>query len=198
MAKGLIKQGLLHDIDKFRPSIFIPYAKWVGGNKGCVISHIVYGMNDDVVKCHELLKQRYENAKARHHKRSPHHWKYWTGEKFDECIPEDILKEMMCDWEATSEVNNTTPQRYYLENYYQIILNDVNRLNLETALKLNTDMKSYVNYTIEQVFDDTVLSKPENIQKEMVKVFNNVYESVNYENDINMYELIMKSRNKLQ
>ena len=197
-AKGLIKQGLLHDIDKFRPSIFIPYAKWVKGNNGYALSHVVHGLNDDIVKKHEILKRNYEQARMKHHERSLHHWYYWTGDNFDKYIPYNILQELICDWEATSEANHTTPQRYYLENYYQILLNDVNRLNLETALKLNTDMESYADYTIEQVFDDTVLSKPEKIQKEMGKVFNNVYESVNDKNNINIYELIMKSRNKLQ
>lgn len=59
-------------------------------------------------------------------------------------------------------------------------------------------MKSYTNKTINDVFIDTVLSKPENIQKEMIKIFTNIYESVNCEYNINIYELLMKSKMKLQ
>lgn len=84
---GLYWRGITHDLSKFLPSEFIPYA----------INF--YGTKAEIKK----NKLKYNYAWLLHQKRNQHHWQYWilkNDYEKDQCfyIPYNILREMYCDW----------------------------------------------------------------------------------------------------
>src|SRR5690606_9383025 len=88
--RGLFMQGLLHDLSKWRPDEFIPYAL-----------HF-YGESHD----HETTKywnKIFYLAWLKHKNRNPHHWQWWVLPKDDGSViqlemPHRYRLEMICDW----------------------------------------------------------------------------------------------------
>ena len=86
---GLYWQGLVHDLSKWRPSEFIPYARYFYGN---------YPKD---------AERDFDVAWLLHQNRNPHHWQFWVlqedsgGEKVLK-MPEKYVKEMICDWWGAS------------------------------------------------------------------------------------------------
>ena len=87
---GLILRGLLHDLSKFRPSEWFPYANFF------------YGKPTDTNKTF------FDLAWLFHQKRNDHHWQYWIlsedngGTKILPMSPKARL-EMVCDWCGASK-----------------------------------------------------------------------------------------------
>lgn len=102
-AKGLYIQAVTHDLSKFLPSEFKPYAlKFYGG--------------DYAYKIFEV-EENFDRAWLRHQNRNPHHWKYWVT-SISNCsntiqdrtvlttyfngipleMPLKYVIEMICDW----------------------------------------------------------------------------------------------------
>jgi len=100
VRRGLIWRGIMHDMSKFLPSEFIPYANFF------------YGENNDIkrgrnatgyYKPTDTGDNDFDFAWLLHQKRNRHHWQWWI-------LPEDedgikIIKmddkyrtEMLCDW----------------------------------------------------------------------------------------------------
>lgn len=76
--EGLIWRGLVHDLDKFRPSQFIPYVNYYHNDCG---------------------KKAFDAAWERHKKGNKHHWQYWLlpdGTLLEMEYPYNL--EMFCDW----------------------------------------------------------------------------------------------------
>lgn len=97
--------GLIHDWTKFRPSEFIPYARYFYGE---------YPKYDDVLLekrssidlYREDIENRFDKAWFYHIHRNKHHWQYWLlqeddGPQKNIPIPIKYLKEM----EARDESN---------------------------------------------------------------------------------------------
>lgn len=118
---GLYWRGLVHDMSKFLPSEFIPYARYfygvcsICGNKGRVWNNSV---GDGWMPCPKCSKDgnkagyfkpavtgdsNFDFAWLLHQKRNRHHWQWWL--LYEDCgnvktMPmsgEDIV-EMVCDW----------------------------------------------------------------------------------------------------
>jgi len=195
---GLRKQAITHDISKFLPSEFIPYAKWFSGDRGFKLQNVIHGMDDEVRKEYEINKRNFEAAVQKHYSRNTHHWNHWLGHRYEMIIPLEDLQELVCDWEAVGERHGNTAQEYYLRNYYQIELNDNNRLTLECLLELNSDMFTYSGKTIGEVLIEVVYNESEENRQAMIKIFNNIYETVNFKHDLDIYSLINESNLKLQ
>lgn len=90
---GIPILGLLHDWSKFRPSEFIPHARYFGGNGTLA----------------EL-----DRAWLHHQRRNKHHWEYWVvrtcgGEWVAMDIPMIYRKEMLCDWIARARYRDKQP-----------------------------------------------------------------------------------------
>ena len=84
--RGLYWRGLVHDLSKFRPSEWFPYAQYF------------YGDNKE-----EALDGFYD-ARAHHQNRNKHHWQYWVRIDDDNeglmlmPMPAKYRAEMLCDW----------------------------------------------------------------------------------------------------
>ena len=85
---GLFLQGITHDLSKFLPSEFFPYAEYF------------YGKGNN--------KNEFDLAWLLHQRRNKHHWEYWIlhdrielgwvgmAKPFE--MPLKYAKEMFCDW----------------------------------------------------------------------------------------------------
>ncbi len=96
LKRGLLVRGLCHDLSKFLPSEFIPYARYFyGKNK----DDILEDPGDHDVKFARLL----------HQKRNRHHCQWWVlhlddgaVEAFD--MDSRSTQEMICDWLGAARV----------------------------------------------------------------------------------------------
>lgn len=99
--QGLFWRGLLHDLSKFLPSEFIPYANFFYGEKG---GDIKKGRNETgYYKPINTGDKAFDFAWLLHQKRNRHHWQWWILPEDEGGIKvlsiEDVyLKEMICDW----------------------------------------------------------------------------------------------------
>lgn len=80
---GLFYQGIVHDLSKFLPSEFFPYAEYF------------YGKGNN--------RKEFEFAWLLHQKRNKHHWEWWIlHEEYGAAkifeMPDKYAKEMLCDW----------------------------------------------------------------------------------------------------
>ena len=120
--RGLVWRGLVHDLSKFQPSEFFPYARHFYGD----------GKN----------KAAFDFAWLLHQKRNRHHWQWWVlpedngGEKVLE-MPLDERVEMLCDWRGTGRAQGTpnTP-KWYLANREKMRLGSDTRGWIEQELGL--------------------------------------------------------------
>lgn len=113
---GLIWRGIAHDLSKFYPSEFIPYANYFYGNKG----DIKKGRDETgYYKPTETGDSKFEYAWFLHQKRNKHHWQYWVipkenGVKAYE-IPLCYKREMLCDWIGAGKAQGKfSPKEDYL------------------------------------------------------------------------------------
>ena len=102
--RGIPLRGLLHDMSKFLPTEFVPYAR--------------YFYSGDP----ERYQQDFDMAWLRHQKRNPHHWQWWLLPMDDggmQAMPMSAgaRLEMLCDWYGAGRAygSNDTP-KWYSEN----------------------------------------------------------------------------------
>lgn len=84
--EGLYWRGLTHDLSKFLPSEFFPYAKYFYGKEKT-----------------EKIERDFDFAWLLHQKRNPHHWQYWILREDDGKtkifeMKKRYLMEMLFDW----------------------------------------------------------------------------------------------------
>lgn len=130
--RKLYLHAIFHDMSKFSPQEFIPYAKFFYIDK-------------------EKYKAEFDKAWEHHYKNNPHHWNYWLDDNGNPTlIPNEYLEQMIVDWEAMSLKFGGNAQEYYLKNYKKIKLDDNTRLRLEYFLGLNDSMMYNYGNTLEQ------------------------------------------------
>lgn len=86
--EGLYLQGIIHDMSKFSPQEFFPYA------------HKFYSKQND-----ENTDLRWKNAWLHHQNHNKHHWEYWIVNKITKealPMPKKYVIEMVCDWRSFS------------------------------------------------------------------------------------------------
>lgn len=102
---GIPFAGLVHDLSKFRPSEWIPYAENFYGTRKQFEALDAIGE----FGCAELapygyfVGDRFTIAWNLHQKRNPHHWQFWlvtqdSGETFPLPMPDRYRREMLADW----------------------------------------------------------------------------------------------------
>ena len=130
--EGLIWRGLMHDLDKFMPYSFFPYARQFMGN-------IMTGR--DKTGYYSPVKtgnQEFILAWFRHQKINKHHWQYWVdgidGELIPLEMPDKYIKEMICDIKGASRAylkdkfTDDKPLQYIRDNIgYWIITDSVRK-----------------------------------------------------------------------
>jgi hypothetical protein len=106
---GIVWRGLTHDLSKFLPSEFIPYANYFYGNE-------------------EVYKEKFDYAWNLHQKRNKHHWQFWllkedSGAEITLEMKYIYFLEMICDWVGAGKaMGRSSPKNdRYLEtrNWYE-------------------------------------------------------------------------------
>jgi hypothetical protein len=85
--RGLWFAGLTHDLSKFTPAEWGPYADRFFGSP----------------RERDASRARFDVAKALHKRRNPHHWEFWVstnGQPGPRPMPDRYRREMLADWEG--------------------------------------------------------------------------------------------------
>ena len=131
-------QGLTHDLSKFRPSEFIPYARYFYGN------YMKYSDASPGVKSlyygpyHEDIEKAFDYAWLLHIHRNPHHWQHWLLQEDDGNLkimpmPIKYLSEMGCDWVGAGKAitGKDNINEWYNKNKDKIKIGKVQRKFIE-------------------------------------------------------------------
>ena len=137
-SKGLYIHAFTHDLSKFSPSEYFPYADWFNGPYGVKYKITDNNLLDDRNILHEKAEEKFQMAWEHHYTRNKHHWKFWEGK--DVAIPDKYIEQMICDWEAMSIKFGGSAQEYYMKNYYKINMERYSRWRLETLLGLTPNV----------------------------------------------------------
>lgn len=144
----LIWRGIMHDLSKFLPSEFIPYANYFYG-KG---NNIKRGRNETgYYKPTDTGDLNFDWAWLLHQKRNKHHWQYWIlptdeeGIKIFE-IEEPYLTEMICDWLGAGKAQGKfspkedkffETRKWYQQNGNKMQLNIQTRREIEKRINFS-------------------------------------------------------------
>lgn len=128
-------QGIIHDMSKFLPSEFFPYANFFY-NKNPRNKSGYYKPTDTGDKAFDF-------AWLLHQKRNRHHWQWWVlpedegGVKVLE-MEDKHVREMLCDWEGAGRAqhNEIGVANWYLSNKHKMQLHPNTKKHLEEKLKI--------------------------------------------------------------
>jgi hypothetical protein len=125
---GIIWRGLTHDLSKFLPSEWFPYANFFydkapdGGNR-------------------PGYKTAFDLAWLYHQHRNPHHWQYWRLREDDggtKLIPMPLkyVKEMLADWRGAGKAQGFAELGpWYAKNHRKIELHEETRDLLHSLMR---------------------------------------------------------------
>lgn len=136
--KGIYLRGLLHDIDKYLPYQFIPYANYHFNSDGSRINRRDSTGHYDAFESGDT---EFEMSIYLHWRRSKHHWESWVIPHNDskyKVFPMDMttIKEMICDWKGAGKANGTPDIiKWYKANKEKLILHPDTREIVENLLK---------------------------------------------------------------
>lgn len=117
---GILWQGIIHDLSKFRISEFFAYSNYFDKYKPRDKS--------GYYKPTDTGDVNFDIAWLKHTRRNPHHWQYWvlldddgTYKVFE--MPLNIRKEMICDWIGAGKAQNKPDTKeWYLQNRHRMVL----------------------------------------------------------------------------
>jgi len=154
--RKLYKHAITHDLSKFSPQEFIPYAEWFYGYHGVKLekdynheqlNNGLSNLSRNYLEC----KSDFDKAWEHHYSNNPHHWDYWLDKKgIPQRIDGKYLEQMIADWEAMSLKFGGSAQEYYLNNYRNIKLDKDTRMELEMMLGLNDSLAHNYGHTLEE------------------------------------------------
>ncbi len=124
--EGLYLQGITHDLSKFSPKEFFPYAKKF--------------FSENQLSEDDELEWRY--AWLNHQHKNKHHWEYWVVDperKLALPMPRKYLLEMICDWRSLSRKWGKKVKPVTLDFTDKIILHPETKKVLEDILMHNRD-----------------------------------------------------------
>lgn len=125
---GLFLHAITHDLSKFLPSEFIPYARFFHAKNRAKEYKISDENNVD-----------FQTGWNRHQKRNKHHWNYWVSITRKEEIvpiqmPKKYVKQMICDWRGMSRKFGGSAKEYYESNKQNFILHPVTEHLIEKCI----------------------------------------------------------------
>ena len=139
---GIIWRGVVHDLSKFLPSEFFPYAEYFYGDK-------TLEKECDDFRYWNLKDEKekpFDKAWLMHQHRNPHHWQFWLlqeddGPRKNIPIPLKYLKEMLCDWRGAGRAINGKDNtlEWYMKNKDKINLRLINKSWVEKKLGYGHD-----------------------------------------------------------
>ena len=135
----LIWLGITHDLSKFLPSEFIPYANhFYGEGRDIKTGRDATGY----YRAGDSGESEFDFAWLLHQKRNRHHWQYWilpmgdgTEKLFN--MPYEYRVEMLCDWKGAGKAQNSnlTVLEWYEKNKDKMRLSSYTETMLECHLK---------------------------------------------------------------
>jgi len=137
---GLFWRGLVHDVSKFLPAEWRPYANWFYGVHG--VTYEYTGFYWAQIN-HAAARLDFQRAWLFHQHRNPHHWQYWilhkdSGLSVALKMPRKYVVEMVCDWKGAGRAQGKTAAHecrdWYLANRDVMHLHQDTRLEVETML----------------------------------------------------------------
>jgi len=144
---GKIWRGIWHDMSKFYPDEFIPYARYFYGtwpewdiiNKGGYPNYPYELTRQGVEKAFDL-------AWLKHQHRNKHHWQYWLLQEDDGDlklvdISYKYILEMVADWKGagraiTGKNDPEECKKWYLKNYNKINLSHWTRAQVNSMFMI--------------------------------------------------------------
>lgn len=104
---GLYYQAFTHDLSKFLPSEFIPYARFFYETD-----------REKNYKRSDESNMNFQMGWLHHQKRNKHHWNYWVSvTRINDIrpmpMPKKYVLEMIADWRAMSRKFGGSAQEHY-------------------------------------------------------------------------------------
>jgi hypothetical protein len=108
---GNLWRAIVHDLSKFYPSEWMPYANYFYGfyagmskEEIAHAEHVAFHLGISI-KTRDQEKAEFDVAWLHHQKRNKHHWQYWMLTRDDGgtvCLPmpEKYIQEMIADWHS--------------------------------------------------------------------------------------------------
>lgn len=118
LKANMFWHAITHDLSKFLPSEFIPYAKFFYAKDRSKN----YKQSDE-------SDLNFQKGWCFHQKRNKHHWNYWVSvTRKDEIIaipmPKKYVRQMIADWDGMSRKFGGSTIDYYNENKNKMILHE--------------------------------------------------------------------------
>lgn len=142
-------QLLRHDLSKFRPDEWGPYAAWFYGGPHPDESEIgyyertYYGLG----RSRQARKAAFDEAWLKHQQRNPHHWQHWilrndNGPTVALEMPRRYMLEMVADWAGAGRAitGKLEVGEWYTRNRDNMLLHPDTRDWVETCLHLKYGM----------------------------------------------------------
>ena len=142
IRKKLIIHAFTHDLSKFLPCEFIPYARKFYGDYPS-ITDPRFGQYTGKFK--EDIEIDFDKAWEHHYKNNKHHEDYWNGKD----MPYLYIMQLIADWKGMSRKFGDTAQEYYLKNYHKFNMTYQTRLDLEMNLDINPSPYHNYGHTLE-------------------------------------------------
>lgn len=145
IRRKLIIHAFTHDLSKFLPCEFIPYAKYFSGKFKTPWEKLIqYGYyNQKYSK--EYVEEQFNKAWEHHYTHNKHHEDYWRGKD----MPYLYIIQLIADWKGMSRKFGDTAQEYYLKNYHKFNMTYQTRLDLEMNLDINPSPYHNYGHTLE-------------------------------------------------
>ena len=136
-------RGIMHDMSKFRPDEFIPYARYFYGDYGVKNQCPAKWANPSDI--FYKTKQDFDRAWLKHLHRNPHHHQHWLlVNDSDGTHPLEMPKkygiEMVCDWRGAGKAINGKDDvvAWYKKNKDGMVLHPETRNAVERAMTFIT------------------------------------------------------------
>lgn len=123
-------RAITHDLSKFRPSEWFPYAFYFYGDSNGETLRLMaeYGLGE-LIPYGMAPEDKFNVAWLHHQHRNPHHWQYWIlredsgGTKLMP-IPKQYVLEMVADWMGAGRAitGKWDVVEWYKKNYDEIQL----------------------------------------------------------------------------
>jgi hypothetical protein len=129
--EGLYIQGITHDLSKFTPKEFFPYAKkFFSDNELSEDDHL-----------------RWQTAWLNHQRKNKHHWEYWVVDprkKEALPMPRKYVIEMVCDWRSLSRKWGRKVQDSHMDLTDSIIIHPDTKNELRAIMNKNREYRQSV------------------------------------------------------
>lgn len=135
---GIPWLGILHDLSKFLPSEFIPYARYFHNPDG---SPRQIRDNTGYYKPTDTGDTAFDFAWLLHQKRNRHHWQWWVlpedeGKTKVLPMPQKYRLEMLADWSGAGRAQGVPDiATWYAKNKNKMTLHPTTREWIETTLR---------------------------------------------------------------